>query len=239
MTGRTHGAWGIAVGAGMAVIAAPADSVNWWLPLVGTLLAGIGALVPDMDSPKALIQEIVAEEGRKSRNVLLALLGWLVSLLVKMVSFLVRCFTRHRAATHTVWAVLVGAVLVGGIVFLVAGLVPVVQDGATVTLALLFQTATARANFIYVGYLAGAFAVGAGSHLLLDSLTVEGTRPFSPLWRGHVRLAHLKTGGPADKFLQKLGDLAAGVLLLVYLYNVAWQAGWLELLGRGVAQWLP
>lgn len=233
--GRTHGAWGLAAGAGMAAFVATPDSGSvWWVALVGVLLAGVGALMPDMDSPQALIHELPAKEGRKSRSGILALLGWLVGLVVKILSWIVRLFTRHRAATHTVWAVLVGALIVGVIGFLSSGIVPLLRAQETLTLAALFHAATANSKLVRLGYLVGVFALGAGTHLFLDSLTVEGTRPFAPLWNGHIRLAHLKTGGAGDSFLRWVGDMATGLFLLIYLYKVAVQAEWLPAL----EQWL-
>lgn len=233
--GRTHGAWGIAAGAGMAAfVAAPASGSTWWVALVGVLLAGVGSLMPDMDSPEALIQELPAEEGRKSHSLILAVLGWLVSLVVKILSWIVRLFTRHRAATHTVWAVLVGALLVGVIGFLGGGVVPLVRARETFTVAALFHAATAHSKLVQLGYLVGVFALGASTHLFLDALTVEGIRPFAPLWNAHICLAHMKTGGGGDAFLRRVGDIATGLFLLVYLYKVAVQAGWIPAL----EQWL-
>lgn len=99
----------------------------------------------------------------------LAILGGLIavgfSTLPDVDEFLV---LDHRGPTHTIWFVLVVA-----IGMTVAGAIVGVAVDRTITMATLWG---------------GSATIALGSHLLADSITPMGIRPFAPLSDRHVTL---------------------------------------------------
>lgn len=229
MTGRTHGAWGMLTGAGTAYVAlaVPVPGVGWPLHLVGILLAGLGSLVPDLDTEESFLLALPAQEGKRSRSIILAVLGGLIGLVLRLVSWIVRLFTKHREATHSLLAVVIGALVVG----LLGG-----TGGATITA--LQAKKDAGAAFLHAVtvpevrwqalYLMLVFAIGWGSHLFLDLLTERGCPLGYPISKKRVRLLRLRTGGPADNFLRMLGNVLTGLVLLLYAVGLLQQLGWLK-----------
>jgi membrane-bound metal-dependent hydrolase YbcI (DUF457 family) len=67
-----------------------------------------------------------------------------------------------------------------------------------------------------------AFALGIGSHLLLDAATPSGIRPFLPLWGFRLRILppgmRVTTGGHVDGLIHTATSLIVtlGLLYLVY-----------------------
>lgn len=101
----------------------------------------------------------------------------------------------HRGVTHTCWF-LAGASLAGAGAGWLAGLVL----GRPATLAVVFG---------------GATALSITTHLLLDSLTPMGIRPFSPLSRRWYSLDVIRSANPkANAALAVIGTLATLFWLL-------------------------
>lgn len=101
----------------------------------------------------------------------------------------------HRGPTHTVWFVLVCAVVVGA-----AGSLAV-SDGSS--------------SRTYIWVVFGAFGLSSlGSHLLVDGLTPMGIRPFRPVHPAEYLLQWTKSDNPrANLALLGLGVLASGLAI--------------------------
>lgn len=231
MTGKTHGAWGMVGGAGIAYLTMkclPAVDTGTGpvLQLVGILIGGLAALLPDLDAEESLIQSLPAQEGRRSGFFLFALAGAILSGLLRLLSAIVRLFTKHREATHRVWAMLLVSIVSGILAWLVAAVIPLVRTHQALTVHAIWSVASSRNVLIQVVYVVVVVAIGWGSHLFLDALTPEGVRPFQPLWSGRVRLLRIKTSSAGDAALGVLGNTLVGLILVLYCISLLQQQEW-------------
>jgi inner membrane protein len=182
-------------------------SGNGWL--AGTVLAGIGGLLPDIDEPKSLIgysPRILARGATdKSRRgslprVLIRVIGELLTGFVQALATVIRELTGHRGATHWLLAALVVALPAGILLGLHVGL------------------------YLAVGYL---------SHLALDMLTRSGIPLLGPFSKRRLHLLpkplRARTGGPLDHFIQFAAGLAY-VALLAWANVVGDGPSWLNFL---------
>lgn len=229
MTGKTHGAWGMVGGAGVAYLSltTKVPDTGLILQLLGILVAGLAALIPDLDSEEALIHSLPAQEGQRTGFLPLAIVGAVLSGVVRLVSAIVRLFTKHREGTHRVWALLLGTVVAGVLTGVIATSIPMVTKHQAVTLSSLLGTVGSRPVLLAAAYIAVVFAIGWGSHLFLDSLTPEGTYPFRPFWNVHLRLLRIKTSSAGDKVLGTLGNSLVGVFIVLYCFTLLQRHGWL------------
>ncbi len=191
MRGRTHATVAATLGLGLG-LALDATGNGW---LAGTVLAGVGGLLPDIDEPKSLIghsPRILARgaTGKSRRGslprVLIRVLGELLTGIVQALATVVRELTGHRGATH--W--------------------------------LLTALVVALPAIAFLGPHAGlCLAVGYLSHLALDMLTRSGIPLLGPFSKRRLHLLpkpfRVRTGGPLDHFVQ----FAAG---LAYVALLAW-----------------
>jgi len=117
-----------------------------------------------------------------------------------------RHMLRHRGVSHSILFAF-GAV---GLTYLILGALARVDDPR-------FQLHSAL-----VGPLLVAFALGVGSHLLLDAATPSGIRPLLPISRFRLRILppglRIPTGGTRDAMVHMVTSLVVmlGVLYLVY-----------------------
>ncbi len=203
MRGRTHVTVAAALGLGAAL--ALESSENGWM--IGTALAGLGGLLPDIDEPKSLIGQSprVMAQGATSRSrrgslgrVLVRVLGELLTGIVQALATVIRELTGHRGATHWLLASLV--VALPAVIFL----------------------GTHAGLYLGVGYL---------SHLALDMLTRSGVPLLGPFSKRRLHLLpkplRVKTGGPMDHFVQLAASLGY-VALLAWTTIVADGPPWLN-----------
>lgn len=261
MKGRTHGAWGLLTGVGTAYVTL-VQGVPLGVPvhLTGVAVAGLAALVADLDSPESLLQELPQAEGSKMGKRLLRselrhgniitiilsagaalflwLLGAVLSGLIKIVSLIIRVQTTHREKTHNLVAAAVGGLVAGLVTALVVVVFGMWQDGAIVWSKippLLIAPATLRP----AAYLGGCCCLGWCSHLFLDMLTPSGVPLFYPFYKGRLHLLSITTGSAGDNVVRWVGDLATGAVVCLYCWNLAGQAQWLAALRRlEWPQWL-
>lgn len=117
-----------------------------------------------------------------------------------------RHLLRHRGVSHSVLFAF-GAI---GLTYLILGALTRVGDPR-------FQLHAAL-----VGPLLVAFALGVGSHLLLDAATPSGIRPLLPLSGFRLRILppglRIPTGGTRDALVHTITSLVVmlGVLYLIY-----------------------
>lgn len=117
-----------------------------------------------------------------------------------------RHLLRHRGVSHSVLFAF-GAIV---LTYLILGALTRIGDPR-------FQLHAAL-----VGPLLVAFALGVGSHLLLDAATPSGIRPLLPLSRFRLRILppglRIPTGGTRDALVHTITSLVVmlGVLYLVY-----------------------
>jgi len=159
MLGKTHFMGGVLTGIYLCELHGITLS-----PLVGGLLGGIAALIPDIDEPHSLISNQNLGELSKLSNVkvgnkrplkfmgLARYLSWFKPL--KPVSNVVNKTVGHRSYTHTIWFC--------GIVGLIGSLLTQITGTTSLTLWEII-------------------AGGALSHLILDGITKAGVFPLLPL----------------------------------------------------------
>ncbi len=203
MRGKTHATVAATLGLGLSL--ALQSPGNGWL--VGTALAGLGGLLPDIDEPKSTIghsPRILARGAtNKSRRgslfrVLTRVLGELLTGLVQALATVIRELTGHRGATHWLLAALIVAL-------------PAIA---------------------FLGPHAGLY-LGAGylSHLALDMLTRSGIPLLGPFSKRRLHLLpkplRVRTGGPLDHFIQFVSGLAY-VTLLAWTNVVGDGPSWLN-----------
>jgi len=241
MMGRTHGAAGLVVGATLALANVGPWQDNITLHMVGLAVAGLAALTPDLDAEDSLIQELPMAEGRRSGRraaregfvgillaIVLYLLGFLLTVFMKLASWVTRRFTKHREGTHKLLSPVVGAVITLALVFLTLG-------GAQLVLARINHQALSvaqAASQLFSGdvwwptlYLMLCAALGWGSHLFLDALTPSGI-PW-PWGKEHrLHLGSIRTDSRTDKAIGTVGGLVFGGLLVLYGLRLGVSQGW-------------
>lgn len=201
---------GVELAVRVGVMTAPAPAM-YALGATVTMAAGIA---PDIDHPDATVAHAFGVVGKA------------VATGVNKVS------GGHRHGTHTIWAAiacgaLAWATRLGRSPWPYVITVAVLAYLAALVLARTFhlrnKPAFAVGGAAGAGYLAYklvpngnwfviAVVGGVIAHILADTLTVQGTRPFAPVWKQRMVIPLLRTAGTAEKILT---PIMATVLLFV------------------------
>jgi inner membrane protein len=212
MEGRTHLAFGLAAGVGLACASKNTDDVASLTLTIA--VAAFGALLPDIDEDGSLINNYIFPFTRRRsiRSFILATLGVVAVLL---------WFLKNLP----LW------VLLAGIFAAAVAYVP----HRTVTHSLLaLGYVTAMMHFAAPSY-TYAMMLGYASHLLADSFTKAGVPllwPYSVKFNFKKLGIQVKSGGGVDRVIGSI-TLVLSALGFVYLlghifYDQAVTAGWLE-----------
>lgn len=194
MTGKTHGAIGLAAGIGLVHVT---GAETWWQAVIPIAVSFFASLLPDIDAEQSLLQsKILPNLSRQTRTMIFmgvaVLLAFGYFLLEDMPLWMIlislflgiASFAPHRTITHS--------------------LLMVVYLGWTV-------------NMISPEYM-WAFVVGYLSHLIADAMTVSGI-PF--LWPVPQRISlsmigiRIRTGSAID---QGIRFVAIGFFVLGIFY---------------------
>lgn len=196
MTGKTHGAIGLATGVGMVYVT---GANSWWDVVLSITISFFASLLPDMDAEQSMLQNMLLPGlSRRVRSAIylgVALLMGMMYVLVPQtplwvlfigIFFGIVVFAPHRTVTHS--------------------LLMVIYLGVTV-----HQISPEWMWIFIAGYL---------SHLIADALTVSGIPFFWPL-PTKFSLSQIgiriKTGNAVDQWMG-VGFIGLFLLGVFYLF---------------------
>lgn len=204
MTGKTHLALGLVSGAVTAAAIDPVQSLNEATVVI--LVSGIAALLPDLDDNDSTVNKVLfpfLPEGFRSPA--LAALGGLAVLF-----WIVRDWP--------LWTLLAG----------IYALCVAFADHRGVSHSLLAYIYVVWGAYLASPMIAPAVAVGYGSHLLADAVTVGGIPLFWP-WSKRFGLRNLglgiATGGWVDRWTERVALVGTCVIFTYLVYRRVMEEG--------------
>ncbi|MGI6126659.1 MAG: metal-dependent hydrolase [Planifilum sp.] len=204
MTGKTHLALGLGLGAATAAVMEPAPTLNE--ATLTILVSGTAAMLPDIDDDNSTVNQVflpflpasLRSWGLAALGLLVIILyvfrDWPLWTLLSGIYALCVAFADHRGISHSL-------------------------------LALIYVTWTA---YLASPMIAPAVAVGYGSHLLADAVTTGGI-PFCWPWKKRLGLRNfglrIPTGGKLDEWAGKMGLLGTCVIFTWLVYRRVMEEG--------------
>lgn len=214
MCGKTHKVGGLCLGiiTGSLLLHPPFTINKIILACILIIWAIIGSLLPDIDHQGSTISKkrsfSVTLNKLMSKNrflqqgilkivfcpifIIMALFICIISLLLSFLSKIITNLFEHRGITHA----------------------PVTYIVISLLLAVFIPTFSGFSQYVYICSLIGVF-VGAISHILMDSLTVDGTPWFYPLSKKKYRILKLRTGH-GEIFV----SITCFILTFLFVYNL-------------------
>lgn len=203
MMGRTHAASGsLAFAAAAPLLPLLGVHLSTVGLLVGVVVAGGGALLPDLDHPGSTASRALGPVSGVLSNVIAAVSGGHrqgTHSLLGVAAFTVATFLADLAGTpaRAVVAAFLLVLASAGLHLRLARPALIHLTLCVVGSAILIATVPA----VSAGVLPAAVAIGAAAHLAGDALTREGVPILWPVRRDRVHIATLSTGGLIEQLV--------------------------------------